>query len=272
MVEAAVGTGVECRDPGLQRGGERRARCTSGWWRPLTSVVDGLEIVFVDDGSTGSAPGEDRGACGTGRPGAGPAVRPQLRPSGRAYRRCGCGPGPGGRDHRCRPPGPSGGDSGDGGEVAGRRRGGLRPARGTRGRDLVQEDDGGRRSTACCSAITNVEIPVDTGDFRLMGPRAVAAFRALPERNRFIRGLVSWIGFPPDGRALPPPGAARRRDQVPAAQDVPVRPRRHHLFFLLAAQARHRPRLRSLALRLPLHPDRHRAQVLGHQLAGLHLA
>ena len=44
--------------------------------------------------------------------------------------------------------------------------------------------------------ITNVEIPVDTGDFRLMGPRAVEAFRALPERNRFIRGLVSWIGFP----------------------------------------------------------------------------
>jgi len=44
--------------------------------------------------------------------------------------------------------------------------------------------------------ITNVEIPVDTGDFRLMGPRALSAFRALPERNRFIRGLVSWIGFP----------------------------------------------------------------------------
>ncbi len=43
--------------------------------------------------------------------------------------------------------------------------------------------------------ITNVEIPVDTGDFRLMGPRAIEAFRALPERNRFIRGLVSWIGF-----------------------------------------------------------------------------
>jgi dolichol-phosphate mannosyltransferase len=43
--------------------------------------------------------------------------------------------------------------------------------------------------------ITNIEIPVDTGDFRLMGPRAVTAFRALPERNRFIRGMVSWIGF-----------------------------------------------------------------------------
>jgi dolichol-phosphate mannosyltransferase len=45
-------------------------------------------------------------------------------------------------------------------------------------------------------AITSVDIPVDTGDFRLMGPRAVAAFRALPERNRFIRGLVAWTGFP----------------------------------------------------------------------------
>ena len=45
-------------------------------------------------------------------------------------------------------------------------------------------------------AITSVDIPVDTGDFRLMGPRVVEAFRALPERNRFIRGLVSWLGFP----------------------------------------------------------------------------
>lgn len=44
--------------------------------------------------------------------------------------------------------------------------------------------------------VTDVDIPVDTGDFRLMGPRALQAFRALPERNRFIRGLVSWIGFP----------------------------------------------------------------------------
>jgi dolichol-phosphate mannosyltransferase len=42
----------------------------------------------------------------------------------------------------------------------------------------------------------HIEIPLDTGDFRLMGPRALAAFRALPEHNRFVRGLVSWIGFP----------------------------------------------------------------------------
>ncbi len=42
---------------------------------------------------------------------------------------------------------------------------------------------------------TNVAIPVDTGDFRLMGPKALAAFRSLRERHRFIRGLTAWVGF-----------------------------------------------------------------------------
>jgi dolichol-phosphate mannosyltransferase len=42
---------------------------------------------------------------------------------------------------------------------------------------------------------TNVEIPVDVGDFRLMGARATAAFRRLRERHRFIRGMTAWVGF-----------------------------------------------------------------------------
>ncbi len=42
---------------------------------------------------------------------------------------------------------------------------------------------------------TNVDIPVDAGDFRLLGPRAVAAFRSLRERHRFIRGMTAWVGF-----------------------------------------------------------------------------
>ncbi len=46
---------------------------------------------------------------------------------------------------------------------------------------------------------TNVQIPVDTGDFRLMGPRAVAAFRSLRERHRFIRGMTAWVGFEQTG-------------------------------------------------------------------------
>jgi len=38
-------------------------------------------------------------------------------------------------------------------------------------------------------------IPEDAGDFRLLSPRAADALRRLPERNRFFKGLSSWIGF-----------------------------------------------------------------------------
>ena len=38
-------------------------------------------------------------------------------------------------------------------------------------------------------------IPEDAGDFRLLSPRAAAALRQMPERNRFFKGMSSWIGF-----------------------------------------------------------------------------
>ncbi len=43
--------------------------------------------------------------------------------------------------------------------------------------------------------ITDVEIPIDTGDFRLMDRRVVNAVRRMPERNRFLRGMVPWVGY-----------------------------------------------------------------------------
>lgn len=39
------------------------------------------------------------------------------------------------------------------------------------------------------------KIPEDAGDFRLLSPRAAEALRQMPERNRFFKGLASWIGF-----------------------------------------------------------------------------
>jgi dolichol-phosphate mannosyltransferase len=43
--------------------------------------------------------------------------------------------------------------------------------------------------------LADVDIPLDTGDFCLMDRRLVDILNAMPERNRYIRGLRSWIGF-----------------------------------------------------------------------------
>jgi glycosyltransferase involved in cell wall biosynthesis len=45
------------------------------------------------------------------------------------------------------------------------------------------------------SRATDVDIPLDAGDFRLMSRRALAALLAMPEQARFVRGMVAWIGF-----------------------------------------------------------------------------
>ncbi len=49
--------------------------------------------------------------------------------------------------------------------------------------------------------MTEVVIPMDTGDFRLMDRKVVDVFKSMPEQSRFIRGMVSWIGF--KQKALP---------------------------------------------------------------------
>jgi polyisoprenyl-phosphate glycosyltransferase len=45
------------------------------------------------------------------------------------------------------------------------------------------------------SALSEVPVPVDSGDFALLGAPVVAALRRMPERQRYLRGLRAWVGF-----------------------------------------------------------------------------
>jgi glycosyltransferase involved in cell wall biosynthesis len=49
--------------------------------------------------------------------------------------------------------------------------------------------------------ITDVDIPLDTGDFRLMDRKVVEAMKQMKEQHRFIRGMTSWVGFRQTGVA-----------------------------------------------------------------------
>ncbi|MCL4166274.1 UNVERIFIED_CONTAM: hypothetical protein GTU68_060523 [Idotea baltica] len=70
------------------------------------------------------------------------------------------------------------------------------------GRRLLRE--GESRSTLVSSytfyrvisRITRLEIPEDTGDFRLLDRRALDALQSMRESHRYIRGMVSWVGYP----------------------------------------------------------------------------
>ena len=69
------------------------------------------------------------------------------------------------------------------------------------GRRSDRHGDGfARRATASMfyrliGRLSRTPIPEDTGDFRLLSPRALAALRELRERHRFMKGLFGWVGF-----------------------------------------------------------------------------
>ncbi len=47
----------------------------------------------------------------------------------------------------------------------------------------------------CINSLSDIEIPLDTGDFRLLDRKALDAMLRMPERHRLLRGMSSWVGF-----------------------------------------------------------------------------
>jgi glycosyltransferase involved in cell wall biosynthesis len=67
-------------------------------------------------------------------------------------------------------------------------------------RESRERETGFKRWTAkafyrLINLLSEIEIPLDAGDFRLLDRRAVEATKSMPERHRFLRGMCSWIGF-----------------------------------------------------------------------------
>lgn len=62
------------------------------------------------------------------------------------------------------------------------------------------------------NTLSDVEMPLDTGDFRLVDRAAVDAFNSMRERDRYVRGMVSWVGF--SQKALPYKRDARAAGQT----------------------------------------------------------
>jgi len=65
--------------------------------------------------------------------------------------------------------------------------------------------------------LTNIDIPADTGDFRLVSRRALDSLRSLNERNRFLRGLFTWVGYRQAGVAY------ERRERYRGRTKYPLR-------------------------------------------------
>jgi glycosyltransferase involved in cell wall biosynthesis len=65
-----------------------------------------------------------------------------------------------------------------------------------------------------------IEVPLDTGDFRLMSDRVVGALRGLRESHRFVRGLVAWVGFKQTMVSYDRPGRFAGTTKYPMAKMI----------------------------------------------------
>jgi glycosyltransferase involved in cell wall biosynthesis len=85
--------------------------------------------------------------------------------------------------------------------------------RSSRADESLVKRSGARLFYALLNRFHRFRIPEDAGDFRLLDRIAVDALLALPERNRFMKGLYAWIGFDAVGVPYLPPPRAHGRSQ-----------------------------------------------------------
>ncbi len=71
--------------------------------------------------------------------------------------------------------------------------------------------------------LTKIDIPPDTGDFRLMSRRVVDALLQLREHHRFMKGLFAWVGFSTQAVAYDREGRAGRFEQMELLETLELR-------------------------------------------------
>ena len=110
------------------------------------------------------------------------------------------------------------------------------------GRRLSREGDSAfKQATAglfykLLGRLSSVDIPRDAGDFRLIDRKVLEAFLAMPEQDRFVRGMFAWLGLPANRSGLSSPVTTRRRDEVSVVENAAAGvTRRRRLFRRTAA-------------------------------------
>jgi len=80
--------------------------------------------------------------------------------------------------------------------------------RASRGEDSLAKRVSAKGFYRLFNLLSEIDMPRDAGDFRLMDRSVVEALKALPERNRFMKGLFAWVGFRQTGVAFERPQRA----------------------------------------------------------------
>ncbi len=87
--------------------------------------------------------------------------------------------------------------------------------------------------------ITDIKIPLDTGDFRLMDRKVVDALKKMGERHRFLRGMSSWVGFRQVGVGYKRAARYSGETKYPFRKMVKLASECDHQFFLFSTATGH---------------------------------